>query len=234
MSKGVLIIAHCKEWCDEVFEYSTDLIDQTKYQIYYVRNVVELTKTCENLKQCKIFFVHWSWIVEPSILDNFECICFHMTDLPYGRGGSPLQNLIIRGHTNTKITAIRMTNILDAGPIYSKRSLSLDGSAHEIFVRASKVCIEMALDIVQMNPTPIEQKGEVTVFRRLGKNDNKIDFENADIDKIYDIIRMLDASGYPSAWVEIGQYILEFSNGKKKNGVIEGHYKISQKSQSVK
>ncbi len=27
---------------------------------------------------------------------KFECVCFHMTDVPYGRGGSPLQNLIIR------------------------------------------------------------------------------------------------------------------------------------------
>ena len=29
-----------------------------------------------------------------------------MTDLPYGRGGSPLQNLIIRGFESTKISAI--------------------------------------------------------------------------------------------------------------------------------
>ena len=196
--------------------------------------MVELRDTCEKLKQCRIFFVHWSWIVDSSILENFDCICFHMTDLPYGRGGSPLQNLITRGHTDTKISAIKMTNRLDAGPIYSKRGLSLEGAAHEIFLRASKICIEMVIDIIQSNPTPIEQQGEVTVFRRLGKNDNKIDFEDPDIDKIYDIIRMLDASGYPSAWLEVGHYILEFSTVKKMNGVLEGHYKISQKGHLVR
>lgn len=45
----------------------------------------------------KIFIPHWSYIIEEKIYSNFECIVFHMTDLPFGRGGSPLQNLIIRG-----------------------------------------------------------------------------------------------------------------------------------------
>ncbi len=44
-----------------------------------------------------IFFPHWSWIIPSEIYENFKCIVFHMTDLPYGRGGSPLQNLISRG-----------------------------------------------------------------------------------------------------------------------------------------
>ena len=41
-----------------------------------------------------IFFPHWSWRVPREIIENYECVCFHMTDLPYGRGGTPLQNLI--------------------------------------------------------------------------------------------------------------------------------------------
>ena len=226
MNREVLIIAHGKEWCDEVFEYVTDLFDEAKYEIYFVSNTLELTETCKKLKKCKIFFVHWSWIINPSILNSFECICFHMTDLPYGRGGSPLQNLILKDHIDTKISAIKMTNKVDAGPIYLKRNLSLVGSAYEIFLRASKICIGMALDILNSNIAPIDQKGEVTIFKRLGKSDNRIDFENSDINKIYDMIRMLDAPGYPSAWIEIDQYRLEFSNARKENDEIVGQYKI--------
>ena len=44
-----------------------------------------------------IFFPHWSYIVPEEIYNNFECVIFHMTDVPFGRGGSPLQNLITRG-----------------------------------------------------------------------------------------------------------------------------------------
>src|SRR5689334_14815339 len=55
-----------------------------------------------------IFFMHWSWIIPAEIFSRYTCVVFHMTDLPYGRGGSPLQNLIIRGHKETKITAIKV------------------------------------------------------------------------------------------------------------------------------
>ena len=54
-----------------------------------------------------IFFPHWSWKIPEEIYNRFNCVIFHMTDLPYGRGGTPLQNLIDRGITETKITAFK-------------------------------------------------------------------------------------------------------------------------------
>ncbi|MEM6667361.1 MAG: methionyl-tRNA formyltransferase, partial [Pseudomonadota bacterium] len=85
-----------------------------------------------------IFFPHWSHIVPKAILDATECVCFHMTDVPYGRGGSPLQNLIVRGHEDTVLTALRMTKVLDGGPVYGKIPLSLEGSAADIFARMAE------------------------------------------------------------------------------------------------
>ena len=41
-----------------------------------------------------IFFPHWSHIVSEKIIIKYNCICFHTSPLPYGRGGSPIQNLI--------------------------------------------------------------------------------------------------------------------------------------------
>lgn len=67
-------------------------------------------------------------MVPEAVLIAAECVCFHMTDVPYGRGGSPLQNLIVRKHKKTKLTALKMTEEIDAGPVYCKRELSLDGS----------------------------------------------------------------------------------------------------------
>ena len=54
------------------------------------------------------FFVHWSRRVPDHWLPRYECACFHMTDVPFGRGGSPLQNLIERGHRETQLSASRM------------------------------------------------------------------------------------------------------------------------------
>ena len=72
-----------------------------------------------------IFFLHWSLRVPKKIYASYECVC-HMTDVPYGRGGTPLQNLILRGHSQTKLSALRMVDEMDAGPVYTKKSLSLE------------------------------------------------------------------------------------------------------------
>src|SRR5688500_871868 len=65
-----------------------------------------------------VVFPHWSWRIPRDVHERFECIAFHMTDLPFGRGGSPLQNLILRGITTTKLSAFRVAEELDAGPVY--------------------------------------------------------------------------------------------------------------------
>ena len=65
-----------------------------------------------------IFFPHWSYIIPKEIFSNYQCIVFHMTDLPYGRGGSPLQNLILAGKKKTKISAIDVVEEIDAGDIF--------------------------------------------------------------------------------------------------------------------
>ena len=42
--------------------------------------------------------------VPEEIYNNFECVIFHMTDVPFA-GGSPLQNLITRGVMPNEISA---------------------------------------------------------------------------------------------------------------------------------
>lgn len=100
-----------------------------------------------------VFFPHWSHIVPPQIHERFECVVFHMTDLPFGRGGSPLQNLIARGIGETKITALRCVAELDAGPVYLKRPLTLQGSAQDIFRQANAIIEDMIVEILLRRPS---------------------------------------------------------------------------------
>jgi methionyl-tRNA formyltransferase len=157
-----------------------------------------------------IFFLHWSWIVPDVITDNYECVCFHMTDVPYGRGGSPLQNLIVRGHRSTRLTALRMVSELDAGPVYLKKELSLEGGAEEIYMRATRLSFEMIAQIVSQNIKPMPQSGVPTEFLRRTPSQSRIP-ELMDLDSLYDFIRMLDAEGYPKAFFEYHGFRFEFS-----------------------
>lgn len=175
-----------------------------------------------------IFFPHWNHIVPSEILRLTTCVCFHMTDLPYGRGGSPLQNLIALGHRDTVISALKMTEQLDAGPIYLKRRLSLEGLAEEIFIRASYIIAEMIKIIIEENPKPTEQVGEPTFFKRRKPSQSKITMEINNLLELFDHIRMLDAEGYPKAYLEIGGFRYEISRPALKSNEILADVRIKK------
>ena len=160
-----------------------------------------------------IFFPHWSWIVPEEILNKYTCVCFHMTDLPYGRGGSPLQNLIMNGLSETKVSALQMTTELDAGPIFIKKPLTLTGSAEDIFLRLAKVVAQMIAEMVTSSPIATPQQGDVVYFKRRTPQQSEIP-EGLSTKELYNFIRMLDAPGYPKAFIYKDNYKLEFTQAQ--------------------
>ena len=177
-----------------------------------------------------VFFPHWSWKVPVEIHRRVECVCFHMTDLPFGRGGSPLQNLIERGYRETMLSAISITEELDAGPIYAKKPLSLLGSAQEIFERTADLVFQMIGEIVQQKPKPGPQIGDVTYFKRRTPGQSRLP-ENADMTMLYDHIHMLDAETYPPAFLELGAYRYEFADAHLDGDTLLASVKIRGKIQ---
>lgn len=173
-----------------------------------------------------VFFPHWSYRIPEAIFTNFECVVFHMTDLPFGRGGSPLQNLITRGIYETKITALRCGKELDAGDIYLKKPLSLYGSAEEIFIRASQIIEEMIAEIIENQYTPTPQEGEPKVFKR--RKPQQSDLQGAiSLQDVFDRIRMLDAEGYPHAFIQVGLLRFEFTRASLKTDSVLADVKIT-------
>lgn len=185
----------------------------------------------DRLKPRYIFFPHWSWMVPESILQRSECICFHSTDLPSGRGGSPIQNLVIRGHSKTKITALQMTKDVDAGPVYLKKPLSLKGPAQEIFERMAAIIPQMIEYIVTHEPKPVAQKGAPSYFTRRTGKDNLLP-KNASLEEIYNHIRMLDADTYPKSHLHYGNLTLAFSKARRARGRIIASVEITTGEQS--
>jgi methionyl-tRNA formyltransferase len=211
------IVASLHEWHEAVFNE----------QIRHLPGEWEYVSSRETLESALarpdrpryVFFPHWSYKVPDAVIDQFECIAFHMTDVPYGRGGSPLQNLIVRGHSDTKLAALRMTNEFDAGPVYLKKPLVLEGSALDIYRRAAGLTAGMIEEIVSGDIDPVEQVGEATVFSRRTPAESEIP-EDLDPAGVYDFIRMLDAPGYPMAFSRHGKLRLEFTDAELRNGQV--------------
>ncbi len=176
-----------------------------------------------------IFFPHWSWIIPKEIWNNYECVLFHMTDLPFGRGGSPLQNLILLNKINTKLSAIKVNAGIDAGDIYLKRDLLLSGSAQEIFENMSMIIYtDMIPYIIKYHPKPKPQTGKATIFKRRTPQQSEISNIRS-IVKLYNFIRMLDADSYPRAYITKGKFIFNFKNAKKNNNKITAKVEIYEK-----
>jgi len=218
------VVAGSKPWNRRIFDAEIASIPGTWH---YVDSREELTlQWLESIRPDHVFFLHWSWKVETAIIEQFDCVCFHMTDVPYGRGGSPLQNLIARGHRATKLTALKMVRELDAGPVYYKEDLSLEGGAEEIYIRATRQAAAMMRRIGEENIRPEPQQGEVEIFKRRSPQQSEIE-ALADLDSLHDFVRMLDAEGYPKAFLIHEGFRYEFSRAVLYDGRIQADVAIT-------
>lgn len=223
------IVLGSKSWNRRVFE---ERIRRLPGNWHFICDPKELkVKRVRELAPAALFFLHWSWKVPNELVRDFECICFHMTDVPYGRGGSPLQNLIERGHTETKLTALRMTETFDAGPVYLKAPLSLAGTADEILMRASALSAVMIEAILRERPEPRPQVGEPVVFKRRRPEDSQIPSTES-VETLHDFIRMLDGEGYPAAFLVHNGYRYEFTRAALRDGRIVADVSIAREAAS--
>ncbi len=219
------VVAGCKPWNRRVYE---EVISKLPGEWHYVDSAEQFSPvTLREWAPRYVFFLHWSWKVPPEILDDFECVCFHMTDVPYGRGGSPLQNLIVRGHKDTRLAALRMTAEFDAGPVYFKQPLSLAGNAEEILIRACYASASMIQRLIREEPMPSAQEGDAVVFKRRRPEESELR-NPASLSELYDSIRMLDAEGYPHAFLNYGGFRFEFSRAALYDGRVVADVKITQ------
>jgi methionyl-tRNA formyltransferase len=174
-----------------------------------------------------VFFPHWNWRVEPAIFERFECVVFHTAPLPYGRGGSPVQNMILQGFETAPVCALRMTADIDGGPIYDRREISLAGTVREIFARIGDAVEDLIVTICRDAPEPVPQSGEPVHFRRRTPAESELPAE-ATLREIYDRIRMVDGEGYPKAFIRLGDKRIEFSEAQFDGTTIQASVSIKR------
>lgn len=227
MSKYIVLSE--KEWHKDLFRDLKLTLNNDIWLLIDKKKDFNL-ENLNKFRPSKIFIPHWSYIIPSEIYKNYECVVFHMTDLPFGRGGSPLQNLIIRGYNTTKISAIKVEEGLDTGDVYLKKSLGLEGTAVEIYKRSTSIIKDMIFDIISEGIIAEPQSGEVTEFKRRKPEESNL-IGLTEIDKVYDYIRMLDCDGYPHAFIETNSFKFEFKNANfnENDKIITANVRIFKK-----
>jgi len=158
-----------------------------------------------------ILFYGWSWTIDEEIVESFNCIMLHPSALPKFRGGSPIQNQIIRGVRNSKLTLFLMNREMDSGDILEQGPLDLSGSIPEIFKKIELEGLRLTLKILKNGLMPVAQdESKATYFKRRTPEESEITIDEllqSDSHYLYNKVRML-GDPYPNAFIRT-------SDGKK-------------------
>lgn len=123
----MILFAGYRDWALEAFRH----IDPS---ITIVKSEEELQDAFFTTKGIEaVVFVGWSWMVPDEIVNSVECVCYHPSDLPKYKGGSPIQHQVLDGVLDTYATLFLMTSKVDDGPVFSKQKISLRGGLKAIF-----------------------------------------------------------------------------------------------------
>jgi methionyl-tRNA formyltransferase len=127
-------------------------------------------------------------------------LVIHESDLPLGKGWSPLTWQVLEGKNEIPVTLFEAAESVDAGEIYAKEYLKLNGSEllPEIKDKQGKITIKLILLFLENFPMiGKKQVGESTFYERRKAEDSKLDINKSIADQ-FNLLRVCDNERYPA------------------------------------
>lgn len=152
---------------------------------------------------------------------NTYNLVVHESDLPKGKGWSPMTWQIIEGKNKIPITLFEASEHFDAGGYYFKDEILLSGHelVQEIRELQAKKTFEMIFKFFESIPfTNLKkQKGKETYYKRRNPIDSKLD-EKKSIVENFNLLRVCDNENYPAFFEYMGnQYVLKIFKKTNQN-----------------
>lgn len=149
-----------------------------------------------------LFLISCLEIINKDVRSRFKhTLVIHESDLPHGKGWSPIEWQILDGLNSITVTLFDAAHNVDSGDIWVKRVVELEGHelAHEINEKIFPVKLDlMDFAIKTMNTikkTPQEKIDEPHYPKRTPA-DSKIDV-NKSISEQFNLLRIADNERYP-------------------------------------
>lgn len=141
----------------------------------------------------------------------------HASDLPRGRGWSPLTWQILEGADRVMVTLFEAVDELDAGPIYMQRELQFEGHelVDELRDAVANATHQLVLDFARAWPNvhARPQQGTPTYYARRRATDSRLD-PNQPLRDSFNLLRVVDNDRYP-AFFEHAGHIYELRIAKR-------------------
>lgn len=168
------------------------------------------------------FYFGYSRIVGNKIRSRHDInLVVHESDLPSGRGWSPLTWQVLQGAQEIMVTLFEAVDAVDSGVIYGQTVIELQG--HELIsdlrlhqaAATFKLCTEFILEYPAVLKKKREQRGTPSYFQKRTPADSQIDVNRSLADQ-FNLLRVCDNQRYP-AWFDYAgvRYTINISRTEK-------------------
>jgi len=138
---------------------------------------------------------------------NTYNLVVHESNLPAGKGWSPLTWQILEGKNEIPVTLFEAAEKVDSGAIYLQEFIKLEG--HELLQEIKHqqwlVTKKLIITFISKHSTikAIEQKGEESFYPRRTNVDSKLDINKTLLDQ-FNLLRTVSNDSYPAYFEHLG------------------------------
>jgi methionyl-tRNA formyltransferase len=156
-----------------------------------------------------LFLISCNEVIDAAVRGRYHAsLVIHASDLPKGRGWSPLVWQLLEGRNDIVVTLLEAVDKVDGGAIWHQEKLHFAG--HELVdeINAALFGAELALmnfavaNVKTIQPRP--QEGKPSYYRRRTPEDSRLDPHRSLADQ-FNLLRVADAARYPAFFDYLGQ-----------------------------
>ena len=149
-------------------------------------------------------------------------LVIHESNLPKGRGWSPMTWDIIRNKKKIYFTLFNANKKIDCGDIFLQKIIDLNGTELYDDIKnlqysiSEKLCLEFIKKYPKILTEGRVQKGKPTYYKRRYPIDSKVLFNNK-ISEIFNLLRISSFEDYPVYFTHKGKkFKIKLENYEKK------------------
>jgi methionyl-tRNA formyltransferase len=194
--RQITVIIDNESW---ILPFGKDLVSR----INQTEDTAILCRTYAEIPQSDItFYLGCIKISPPKVLAQSRLnLVIHESDLPEGRGMSPLTWQIIEGKNDIPVCLLAVADEVDAGEIFYRDTISFEGHelVDELRTKQGQATINLSLQFLAEKRLAdgIQQIGELSYYQARGPKNSKID-PNLSIADQFDLLRTVDNKKYPA------------------------------------
>lgn len=201
----VTVVSDENSWINEYIPALIKELEERGHAVSWIHKVAEIESGDI------VYYLGCGQLAPGHILKkNKHNLVVHESDLPKGKGWSPLTWQILEGRNEIPITLFEAVEKVDSGHIYLKKMMRFEG--HELIdeLRKSQAehSIELCLHFIDHYSTVLrdaeEQKGESTFYPRRLPKDSQLDVNKSILEQ-FNLLRVVDNERYP-AFFELNGY----------------------------